>query len=152
MNTKIGIKGKIKIDHYVKGILVETIEQDNLITTNGLAYIAKFFAGTYTIINKIGLGDSNIPEDASDSALKNRKILLDFTGRDNTSPGEIQFLTTVPPGSFASTVNFKEAGLIFKSTTEEILVTRVVFSQVVYQPTDDSLSIAYSMQFFNKVV
>jgi hypothetical protein len=152
MNSFLGIKGKIKIDHYVKGILVETIKQENLITDSGLSYIAKFFAGIYPIINKIGLGDSNTPEDHADIALKNRKTLLDFTGRDTTNPFEIQFLTIVPSGSFASTVNFKEAGLIYKSTTEEILITRVVFPQVVYQSTDDSLSIAYSLQFFNKVV
>lgn len=152
MNTKLGIKGKIKIEHYVKGILVETIEQENLVTDNGFAYMAKFIAGLYTPINKIGLGDNNTDASQSDTTLKNRKILIDFTSKDTSTSGIVQFLAIVPEGSFGTTVNFQEAGLIFKSVSEEILITRVVFPQVVYQPTDSSLSISYSLQFFNKVV
>lgn len=145
MKDTLNIEGLIKIRQYVKGKLINEFEFYNIITNDGFVYLQKFFTGQSGIINKLGLGDDNTPVDPTDTILVNRRILLDVT-RDISSPKMIHMLATVPEGSFPITVNFKEAGLIYKTASEEVLVTRVVFPQVVYQTTDASLGISYYLK------
>jgi hypothetical protein len=146
MISKLSINGKIKIKRYVKNKLVDIFDFDNLLTDAGFSYFQGLFKGQYDPINKLGLGDGNTTASVLDVSLQNRLILLDVTYNTLFSK-EIQFLATVPEGSFGSTVNFQEGGLIYKTTSEEILVSRLVFPQVVYQTTDSSLSISYSLLF-----
>lgn len=148
MNLKdnTGIIGRIKIFKYEKGKLIEEYEQENLITNVGLDFLLHLIGGDRTGgINKIAIGGNNTPADKTNTALGNKMLLIDAS-RDYTVSSRINFLSNIPENTFSSIVNYQEAGLVYKSTTEEILITRLVFTDVIYQMPTNSLSILYSLE------
>lgn len=148
MSDKLSIKGIITIDKYDNGKFDKRFKFENLITDVGFLYIAKAIGGDIVGINKLGLGDNNTPESPSDIRLQNKLILVDVN-RDYSIAKTVRFLATVPENSFSQTVYYREAGLFYKSTTEEILITRVAFpeNEVVYQKPSNSFSISYELKF-----
>ncbi|MEC0239247.1 hypothetical protein P4H66_05175 [Paenibacillus dokdonensis] len=56
------------------------------------------------------------------------------------------FLAKIPENSFNLTVSFTEIGLFYKSSTEEILITRAVFKSAIFQKPSNSLTLSYSIK------
>lgn len=146
MNEGFGIKGKLNIKKFTGDKLIEEHNFENLITDIGLLSILKMIGGDMDGINNIGLGGGNTTASFSDTKLNNKLILVNFN-KDYSEAGKIIFYATIPERTFSSTVAYKEAGLIQKSTNAiETLITRLVFSDVVYQNPENSLSLSYSLE------
>ena len=142
------IKGIIEITRYENGIIDEVFTIENLITDKGVNYLAKMVGGTITGINKIGLGDNNTVASKADLSLYNRTVLVDVT-KDYSADKIVRFLAKIPENTFTFTANYKEIGLIYKSSTEDILITRAVFQTPIFQKAENSLSLSYSLIFAN---
>jgi hypothetical protein len=146
MKDSFGLIGRIKIFKYDKDKLIQTYEQENLITDIGLDFLLHLIGGDRTGgINKIVIGNNNTPADKTNTSLGNKLLLLDVM-KDYSVPGRINFIGNIKENTFNSIVNYQEAGLVYKSSTEEILITRLIFNDVIYQKPENSLSILYSLE------
>jgi hypothetical protein len=146
MNDKVGLKGSLSIFLYEREKLIKKYYYENLITDDGLNYLLKLIGNDSSGgINKLALGSGTTPALKSDKALSN-KILLADVQRDYTVPGRVNFIANVKENTFNSIVNYSEAGLTYKSATSEILVTRLVFNDVVFQKPENSVSFLYSLE------
>jgi hypothetical protein len=140
------IKGIIEIDVLDElGNVENHYYFENLITNQGKIYIPQMIGGDLPGINKIGLGTSNSTPDPNDIALGNRIVLIDVT-RDYTVTNTVRFIGKVQPNTFSGTVTYLEIGLIYKSVTQDILITRAIFSSPVFQKSTNSLSVTYSLK------
>ena len=147
MKDSFGILGTLKIQKFEDKKIIEEYEYKNLITNVGLDYLLKLIGGDITTggINKMALGDSNVAASKTNTSLGNKILLLDVT-KDYTIPGRINFMTNIKENTFSTIVNYKEAGLVHRTANSEILVTRLVFNDVVYQKPENSLSLLYSLE------
>lgn len=146
MKDNIGLKGILKIQKFEQDKLIEEYEYTNLITNVGLDYLLKLIGGDTTGgINKMAVGSGITAASKSDTTLVNKIILLDVT-RDYTVPNRVNFITRIPENTFATTKNYNEAGLVFKTDTMESLITRLVFTDTLYQQPQNSLSLLYSLE------
>jgi hypothetical protein len=146
MNDKVGLKGSLTIFLYEKEKLIEKYYYENLITDDGLNYLLKLVGNDMSGgINKLALGSGNTTPTKSDKTLSNKLLLVDVQ-RDYNVPGRVNFLANVKDNTFNTIVNYTEAGLVYKSSTSEILVSRVVFNDVVFQKPENSVSFLYSLE------
>jgi hypothetical protein len=140
------IKGYIEIERFNNGILDGKYKFENLITDNGFKWLIDLYRGVTTgSINKLALGTGSNIASTSDISLQTRILLLDVR-YDVTMKNALKFLVTIPENTFPSTTYYREAGLVRKETTNEILITRTVFPTAVYQKPSNSLSISYTLQ------
>jgi hypothetical protein len=146
MREPFGIIGRLKILKYEKEKLIEEYEFKNLITDIGLDYLLKLIGGDISGgINKLAIGSGLTPASKSDISLTNKLLLLDVT-KDYTVSGRINFITKIAENTFSDIVNYNEAGLTFKTNNTEILVTRLLFSDTIFQKPENSLSLLYSLE------
>lgn len=143
----LNLKGCITLIRYENGKFDKKFYFENLITDLGFLYIAKAISGDIKGINKIGLGDNNTPETINDKSLANKIVMVD-SRKDYPNNRTVRFLGLVPENTFNKTVYYREAGLIYKSDTEEILITRVTFpeNEIVYQKPNNSFSFSYEIK------
>lgn len=140
------IKGNIKIMKYLKGKLIEKYEYENLITDIGKETILKLIGGDNTShINKIAFGSGTNAAKYSDRQLQSKIYLADVS-KDYSIPNRINFLSIIPENTFTQIVNYNEAGLVHKNINSEILISRVVFDDTIYQKPENSLSFIYSLE------
>lgn len=144
MLDRCGIKGVINIKRLESGILLEEFTFDNIITDDGFLQLEKMIGGDSGGINSLALGTNNTPAAVSDHILYN-KIILVNTNRDYSIPKKVKFLAIIPENTFSVTTSYLEGGLIYKSGPTEILITRVVFDNPVFQKASNSLSISYDL-------
>jgi hypothetical protein len=146
MINNFALKGKLNIQVLNEKKVVKEYNYENLITNIGMETILKMVGGDISGgINRIGLGGGSTPADINDTALNNKLILVNVN-KDYTDVDRVNFLGSVPENTFATTQNYLEAGLFYKNGTQEILITRMVFSDVVYQNPANSLSLSYSLE------
>lgn len=146
MKESFGVIGRLKILKYEKEKLIEEYEYKNLVTDVGLNYFLQQIGGDATgSINKLGVGSGVTAASKTDTALVNKLLLLDVT-RDYTVPGKVNFISKINENTFPSITTYTEAGLIYKSSTSELLVTRLLFNNPIYQKPENSLSLLYSLE------
>lgn len=146
MKQELGLIGTIQIKKYKEDKLIQTYEYKNLITDIGKNNLLRLIGGDNSSpINRIALGDGNREASASDTILQNKLILLDVQ-RDYGISNRVNFLARVPEYTFPQIVNYKEAGLVHRGLSNEILISRVVFNDVIFQKPENSLSILYSLE------
>lgn len=149
MNFKdnCGILGSLRIHKFEENKLIEEYYYENLITDDGLNYFLKLIGNDIPTggINKLALGSGVTPASKSDKTLANKLLLLDVQ-RDYTNPGKVNFLARVPENTFTQIVNYNEAGLVHRTTNSETLISRLIFSDVIYQKPENSLSFLYSLE------
>lgn len=146
MDDKVGIKGSLTIKIYEKEKLIEEHYYENLITDDGLNFLLKLIGNDITGgINKLALGSNNTVATKTDKALKNKLLLLDVQ-KDYSIPGRVNFMCKVPENTFTQIVSYQEAGLVNKTSTTETLITRLVFTDVVFQKPENSISFLYSLE------
>lgn len=147
MKDIFGLKGSLKISKYENGILIAEYNYKNLITNVGLDYLLKLIGGDITTggINKLAVGSGNMVANKTDIALQNKLLLLDIQ-KDYSVAGKINFLATIKENTFTQIVNYKEAGLVHRTSNSEILISRLVFNDVIYQKPENSLSFLYSLE------
>lgn len=144
--STFGIKGVLNIKKYKKNILIAEYEYENLITNRGLEHILKMIGGDAAGgINRIVLGSSNIPASYTDTNLYNRLISVNVN-KDYTDRNKVNFLATIPENTFTTTVGYVEGGLLSRIDSNEILITRLVFDDIIYQNPKHSLSLSYSLE------
>jgi hypothetical protein len=146
MINNFGLKGKLNIKVLNKKDVIKEYNYENLITNAGMEAILKMVGGEIIGgINRIGLGSGSTPANINDTTLNNKLVLVNVN-KDYTDVDRVNFLGTVPENSFTTTQNYLEAGLFYKNGTQEILITRMVFDDVVYQNPANSLSLSYSLE------
>lgn len=148
MKDNMKINGIIEIFNMEDEKVLDYYRFNNLITNNGFIYIQKMIGGDLSgYINKLALGGSVTPTPSiSDTQLGSKIILLDVK-RDYSTVKELKFIATIAENTFTVTKTYNEAGLVYKTSTEETLLTRVVFPIPIYQKSTNSLSIIYSLIF-----
>jgi hypothetical protein len=146
MNNSFYFEGKINIKVFEDSKVVKEYNYKNLITKIGMETLLKFIGGDISGgINRIGLGGGTAPANILDTQLNN-KIILVNVNKDYTDTDRINFLGNISENTFQTTQAYNEAGLVYKNGTEEILITRLVFDDVVYQNPGNSLSLSYSLE------
>ena len=146
MKEKFGLIGKLKILKYEQEKLIEEYEFKNLITDVGLNYLLQLIGGDVSGgINKLAVGNGLTAASTSDTSLSNKLLLADVI-KDYTINGKINFISKIPANTFPNIVSYNEAGLVCKTNTSEILITRLVFTDTVFQKPENTLSLLYSLE------
>lgn len=146
MKDNFNFIGTIKIIKYLEDKIEDIYEHHNLITNVGKDHLLKLIGGDNSEpINKIAFGSGTTAASYTDTQLNNSLYLANVS-RDYSITGRINFLATIPENTFNQIVNYNEAGLVHKSGTKEILISRVVFGDTIYQKPENSLSILYSLE------
>lgn len=141
-----GIIGRLEIQKFERNKLIEIYQYENLITNDGLSYLLKLIGNDITGgINKLAIGDGNNPANKTDKNLQNKLLLLDVT-KDYSVSNRVNFLANVKENTFSQIVNYKEAGLVYRTSDSETLITRLIFNDVIYQKPENSLSFLYSLE------
>jgi len=147
------IKGQININVMKGKEIVKTYKFDNLITSLGINHILKLIGGDVTGgVNRMALGSGSTAPTLNDKKLNNTVALVNINSRDYSEANKVFFQVIIPENTFTEVKSFIEAGLVYKSQTEEILISRVVFKETVYQYPDNSLSISYMLELENRGV
>jgi hypothetical protein len=145
MFDSVNWKGIIDIDVLDEhNNIIESYRFENLITKKGKLYLAKMIGSDISGINKIGMGTLNTPTNVEDLTLGNKIVLIDVS-RDYSIENVIRFIGKVEANTFSSNVVYQEIGLVYKSLSEEILITRAVFSTPITQKFTNSLSVSYAL-------
>lgn len=146
MNDGLKAIGTLKILKYERERLIEERNYKNLITNIGLDYLLKLIGGdNIGGINKMAVGSGTTTALKTDIALNNKLSLLDVS-KDYSISGKVSFTSIIPENTVKVITTYSEAGLVFKSTTSEILITRLVFGDVLFQKPENSLSFLYSLE------
>lgn len=141
-----GLIGRLEIQKFERDKLIEIYHYENLITNDGLSYLLKLIGNDITGgINKLAIGDGSNAASKTDKTLQNKLLLLDVT-KDYSVPNRVNFLANVKENTFSQIVNYKEAGLVYRTTDSETLITRLIFNDVIYQKPENSLSFLYSLE------
>lgn len=147
LNEKAGLYGSLKIHKYEGNKIIEEFYYENLITNVGLDYLLRLIGNDMPTggINKLAVGSGNRAAAKTDTALESKLVLLDVQ-RDYSLTGRVNFIARIPENTFSQIVNYKEAGLVHRTTNSETLITRLVFNDVIYQKPENSLSLLYSLE------
>jgi hypothetical protein len=146
MNNKVYLKGYLTILKYLNEQVIEKYYYENLITDVGLNYLLQLVGNDVNLgINKLAIGSGNAIALKTDTSLQTKLLLLDAQ-KDYSISGRVNFMTSIPANTFGSIVSYNEAGLVCKSSTSEILITRLVFGDTIYQKPENSLSLLYSLE------
>lgn len=144
--NNLKLKGIIELKIMKDNNVEKKYVYENLITRDGLSYIAKLIGSNNPPINKIGLGDGIKTPSIEDKQLENLITLGNIISKDYSNPNTVTFLSVIPENSVQNMVGYREAGLIFRNDNGKLtLITRTVFDEIVYQKPDNSLSISYSI-------
>lgn len=153
MKEYIEVTGRIKWELVRNGVVVESGERDNVVTTvgkNGLASLLNSASAGTTWATHMGFGTSTTPVIASDTAL-GTEVATAGTGyarvaitRSNPSANVIQYQATLTGLTTPQTV--QEVGL-FDATTTGNLRAHQLTGAVALSTSSDSLQITWQITF-----
>lgn len=152
MNENIKITGRLKVDYYQDGVLVQEGEwRDNVVTTAGKNSLASLLnsasAGT-NLVSHMGFGTSTTAVAATDTVLGTELVGNGYArqsvARSNPSGNVIQYLATLTGITAATTV--QEAGL-FSAVTGGTLVAHQLTGSQPLNTSADSLQVTWQLTF-----
>jgi hypothetical protein len=152
MNENIKITGRLKVDYYKDGVLVQEGKwRDNVVTTAGKNSLASLLnsasAGT-TLVSHMGFGTSTTAVAATDTVLGTELVGNGYArqsvARSNTSGNVIQYLATLTGITSATTI--QEAGL-FSAVTGGTLVAHQLTGSQPLNTSADSLQVTWQLTF-----
>ena len=154
MNEAITIKGRLKVDYYKDGVLVQEGKwRNNIVTTAGKNALASLLnsasAGT-SLVSHMGFGTSTTAVAAGDVAL-GAELTIGSNGynrqavtRSNPSGNVIQYVATLTGISAATTI--QEAGLLSAATGGTLVAHQLTGAQPM-NTSADSLVVTWQLQF-----
>lgn len=152
MHEDIQVTGRLKVDHYRDGFLIQEGQwRDNIVTTAGKNSLASLLnsasAGT-SVVTHMGFGTSSTAVAVGDTAL-GAEILGNgysrvLVTRSNPSANVIQYVATLTNITASTTV--QEAGL-FNQATGGTLFAHQLTGPVALASAADSLQITWQVSF-----
>lgn len=154
MNETINVKGRLKVDFYKDGKLVEAGEwRDNIVTTAGKNALAALLisanAGT-TLVTHMGFGTSVTAVAVGDTVL-GAELVTGTNGyaraavtRTNPSGNVVQYVATLTGITASTTV--QEAGLFSAATAGTLFAHQLTGAYALSQAAD-SLQITWQVTF-----
>jgi hypothetical protein len=152
MKEKIGIEGRLKVDLYNSGVLVQEGNWiENVITTAGKTFLATLLnsanAGT-TLVTHMAFGTGVTAVDASDTALTTELSGSGYARvsvtRSNPSGNVIQYTATLTGIEAETTV--QEAGLMSASSSGTLFAHQLT-GAVTLSTITDSLQVTWQVTF-----
>ena len=140
LKSSIKLTGKVNIKKYENGELIDNINIDNIIVTNGQNYIAqRILNNTTTAMTHMGIGSSQVPQTVDDTALF-QEILRNTFVTGTVTNSQVEYVA-----SFAAPVSgsrsITEAG-IFNAASAGTLLCRTTFPPVT-QTTGQTIAISW---------
>lgn len=152
MHEDIQVTGRLKVDHYRDGLLIqEGPWRDNIVTTAGKNSLASLLnsasAGT-SVVSHMGFGTSTSAVAAGDTVLGAELVGNGYARvpvtRSNPSPNIIQYVSTLT--NITTSVTVQEAGL-FNQSTGGTLFAHQLTGAVALASAADSLQITWQVSF-----
>ena len=144
---KINMKGRVLINVYKNGELIERIEQDNLIVNTGKEMVAALLTGTGTyFVDSIGFGENTTTPDPSDTELSGSAFIkyLDSATVD-TSSGVNAVFTWSLATTEGNGLTIAEYGLL--SGTGGILFSRILRTSTIVKDSTINLTGTWIITF-----
>jgi len=139
-NNEVKLTGMLTINRFDNtGALVETVQHENLVVTNGKNFIASRMAGTTSaVMSHMSVGIGTTAANVADLGLQTEVAIVELsstTATDNT----VTYTATFPAGT--GTGALTEAG-IFNDASTGTMLCRTVFPTINKQAAD-SISITW---------
>jgi len=139
-NNEVKLTGMLTINRFDNtGALVETVQHENLVVTNGKNFIASRMAGTTSaVMSHMSVGIGTTAANVADLGLQTEVAIVELsstTATDNT----VTYTATFPAGTGTDTLT--EAG-IFNAASAGAMLCRTVFPAINKQAAD-SISITW---------
>lgn len=151
MNENIKVTGRIKWEKFTDGVLVESGERDNIVTTigkNGLASLLNSASAGTTWATHMGFGTSTTAVAAGDTVLGTELVGNGYARvvvtRSNPSANVIQYQATLTGITVGTTV--QEVGLFDALTTGNLRAHQLT-GAVALSTSSDSLQITWQITF-----
>lgn len=149
MNEGIKVTGRIKWELVRDGVVVQSGERDNIITTvgkNALASLLNSASAGTSLVTHMGFGSSTMAVAAGDTALGTELVGNGYARvavtRSNPSANVIQYVATLTGMTVSTTV--QEAGL-FNAATAGTLFAHQLTGAVTLSTSSDSLQITWQV-------
>lgn len=150
-DDNLNIKGRLKVDTFINGVLSEGQWIDNVITTvgkNALASLLNSASAGTTLVTHIGFGSSTIAVNAADTVLGTELSGGSYARvavtRSNPSANIIQYQATLTGVTNNPTI--QEAGL-FSAVTGGTLFAHQLTGAVNLGTSADSIQITWQVTF-----